>query len=278
MKSLPSVYDYLDVRQYLRLYREIRKENDPSFTNIYICFELGQKNSKGYFNNVINGRVKIGPTIVTRFIKLLDLDRRESSYFKILVKYSQCAEKNDKEVLLRKLISLNPHSCTEISKESISYYQHWRHAVIRALLDIIDFDGTDLDLLTNKLIISMRKQDIKKSFDLLLSNGMISKNSMGFYKPVDKSITHNSQIQQALLLQYQTMQFGHSQKVMLDRDVRPQKTTSMTLSISQETYSIVKEKIDILKSEIRALASNEQGKSEQLFQLNLHLFPHSKEL
>lgn len=277
-KDLPSVYDYLDARKFLRVYREVRRETEPSFTNIYICYVLGQKNSKGYFNNVINGRVKIGPTLVERFINLLELDKKEASYFKVLVKYSQCSDVEEKEKLLRKLIAKNPYNCSEISEDSISYYQHWRHAVIRALLDIVDFDGTDLNYLSSKLLISMNKSEIKKSLDLLEVNGLIAVNNAGFLKPVDKSVTHSSDMEQALLLQYQLMQFGHSQKVMLNKDVRPQKVTSMTLSVSEETYSIIKEKIDNLKSEIRALANSEQGRAERLYQMNLHLFPHSTEL
>ncbi len=275
---LPLVYDYLDVRQYLRVYREVRRELEPSFTNIYICYALGQKNSKGYFNNVINGRVKIGPILVERFIKLLDLGKKEAIYFKILVQYSQCAEVKEKEDLLRKLISKNPYSCTEISEDAISYYQHWRHAVIRALLDIVDYDGSNPELLSSKLLLPMKKTEIKRSINLLKTNGLIVRNNKGFYKPLDKIITNSPEVQKALLLQYQMMQFGHSQRVLLSGDVRPQKATSMTLSISEETYTIIKEKIDELKTEIRALANNEQGKAERLFQMNLHLFPHSTEL
>lgn len=276
--DLPSVYDYLDVRQYLRVYREVRREREHSFTNTYICYVLGQKNSKGYFNNVINGRVKIGPTIAERFIHLLELDKKEAIYFKILVKYSQCGEVDEKEAFLRKLISKNPYNCREVPEEAISYYQHWRHAVIRALLDIVDYDGSDPSILSNKLLMPIKKSEIKRSLKLLEMNGMIAQDSMGFYKPVDKSITHSTDIQNALLMQYQLMQFGHSQSVMLNKDVRPQKVTSMTLSISEETYSIIKEKIDDLKTEIRALANSEQGKAERLYQMNLHLFPHSSEL
>lgn len=273
--DLPSVFDYMDVRQYLRNYRIAKKNIDPSFTNVYICFALGQKNSKGYFNNVINGKVRIGDTLIERFIKLLDLNESEAAYFRILVKYSQCAEKDEKERLLKKLISRNPRTCTEISEDAIAYYQHWRHAVIRALLDIVDFDGADVTFLSNRLNLSMRKNDIRKSLELLENNGLIYKNSEGYLKPSDKSITHSLDIQQELLLQYQTMQFGCSQKVIMNRDIRPQKVTSMTLSISEETYKVIKEKIDVLKNEIRALAGNEQKDAERLYQMNLHLFPHS---
>lgn len=276
--ELPTVYDYLDVCKYLKVYREVRRKIEPSFTNVYICYCLGQKNSRGYFNNVIAGRVRIGDTIVERFIKLLDLDKKEAAYFKVLVKFSQCGERDEKEKLLRKLIGKNPNNFTEINEDAISYYQHWRHAVIRALLDIVDFDGKDLEFLSKKLIVPIKKSEIKKSLDLLEANGLILKNKNGFYKPVDKYVVNSIEIQQALMPQYQMMQFNHSLKVMLNKDVRPQKVSSMTISVSQQTYVHIKEKIDNLKTEIRSLAESEQGPAERLYQMNLHIFPHSVEL
>ncbi len=274
--GLPSVYDYLDVRTYLSNYREARKKIDHGFTHTYICYSLGQKNSKGYFTNVVNGRVKIGATILERFVNLLELNSDEASYFRSLVPYSQCGEPEERETLLRELIIKNKKNCISLTEKSLPYYQHWRYAVIRAMLDIIDFDGNNLQLLLNKVLLKMSKKELSKAVELLKDLALIELNEEGFYKPSNSSITPSSSIQKELLLQNQIMQFGHSQKMMLNRDARPQKVTTMTLSVSDETYNLMKERIDALKEEIRSLAHYDQGPSERLYQLNIHLFPQSR--
>lgn len=277
-EQLPSVYDFLDVRVYLRSYREERKKFDHGFSNTYICYVLGQKNSKGYFNNVINGRVKIGPTILERFIALLRLNSDEAAYFRVLTNYSQASDQDERKWLLRELIGKNRKSCVEVTAQALPYYQHWHYAVIRALLDIVDCDGINLNDLAKHLLLKISNKELKKSIDLLKNIGLITRNSKGYLKPSDPIITSSEDIQRELLLQYQAMQFGHSQKVMTNSQIRPQKATTMTLSISEDTYNEIKQRISTLKSEIRSMAKHEQGPVERLFQLNMHLFPHSSEL
>ncbi len=278
LSELPSVYDFLDVRPYLKAYRESRKEIDPGFTHTYICYELGQKNSKGYFNNVVSGRVKIGPTILERFVALLQLDEEEASYFRVLVSYSQCAEIEERERLFRDLIARNRKNCVELTNKALPYYQHWHYAVIRALLDIVDCDGECVSLLKERLLLPLSDKEIKEALRLLQETGLVSPNEEGLLKPADPIVTPSSEIHKGLLLQYQSMNFGHSKEVIVNPDIRPQKSTTMTLSISTNTYDQIKKRIDELKEEIRSLTRHEDGPAERLYQLNMHLFPHSEEI
>lgn len=274
-QRLPSVYNYLDVKTFLSEYREIRKTFDHGFTHTYICYALGQTKSKGYFTNVVKGRVKIGSTLVERFIDLLEFDKNEADYFRYLVLYSQCAEIEERERLLKALVIRNRNSCVALCDKATPYYENWRYAVIRALLDIVDFDGDDLQFLIDKLLFKITKREIAKALAILEDTGLTYWNDDGFVKPTDATITPSTAIHRELLLQNQIQQFGFSQEIMLNPQARPQKVTTMTLSISETTYNDMKERIDALKEEIRSLARNEQGPAERLYQLNIHLFPQS---
>jgi len=276
--SLPSVYDFLDVKEYLRSYREARKRVDQGFTHTYICYALGQKNSKGYFTNVVNGKVRIGPTIMERFILLLELDKWESAYFRTLVEYTQCAERGERERLFTSLISKNRKNCVEITEQAMPYYQHWHYAVIRALLDVVSFDGSDPSILAKYILLPITLKEVENAVQLLKDTGLIAKNGDGFYKPKDSVITPSKTIEQALLVQHQIMQFGHSQDVLAHNEIRPQKALSMTLSVSDNTYSKISERISELKSEIRSLALHDEEQAQRLYQINMHLFPHSRSL
>lgn len=273
--QLPLVYDYLDVKLYLSDYREMRKKFDHGFTHTYICYALGQTKSKGYFTNVVQGRVKIGPTLVERFVDLLEFDSKEADYFRYLVLYSQCAELKERERLLKELVIRNRQGCVALSDKAVPYYENWRYAVIRAVLDIVDFDGDDLNSLMERLLFRITKKEMAKALAVLEDTGLTYWNEQGYLKPTDSTITPSSAIHRELLIQNQVHQFGHSQDIMLNPKARPQKVTTMTLSISEETYNQMKERIDTLKEEIRALARNEQGPAERLYQLNIHLFPQS---
>ncbi len=273
--SLPSPFDFIDVKQYLRAYRSARKEFDDGFTNIYICYALGQKNSKGYFNNVINGRVKIGPTIAERFIELLELKNHEASYFRALIIYTQSTNLFEQEQSFRQMIRFNRTDSTELSEKSIAYYLDWKHAVVRAILDVFDFDGKNYKELTDQLLYPISPKKIEKSFILLKELELITEDEDGFWKPSNAAISHSAEIQRELLVRYQAKSFEHSASVVTSHNIRPQKATSMTLSMSDDTYHEIKKRVDTLKEDIRTLVSSETDQSERLYQLNIHLFPQS---
>lgn len=274
-QELPSIYEYLDVRTFLSDYREARKVFDPGFTHTYICYALGQKKSKGYFTNVVRGRVKIGPTLVERFIELLDFGKEEAAYFRHLVRYSQCGEPDEKSRLLQELILHNRKSCVSLSHKELPYYENWQYSVIRALLDIVDFNGENLQDISERLLFKMKKSDLKKAISVLQETNLIAPNAEGYLKPTNATVSPGSAIQKELLLQNQIKQLGYSQEIVLNPAARPQKVTTMTVSINEETYREMKKRIDALKEEIRSLARNEQGPAERLYQVNIHLFPHS---
>ena len=75
--KLPSVFAYIDFKKYLGDYYEQRKIIDPGFTHVYICHRLGQARSRGYFNNVLKGRIPVSSAFVDRFISLLGLKANE---------------------------------------------------------------------------------------------------------------------------------------------------------------------------------------------------------
>lgn len=273
--TLPSVFDFVDVKLYLREYRISRKKDDDGFTNIYICYSLGQKNSKGYFNNVINGRVRIGSTLIERFIDLLELKGDEEKYFRELVIYSQSSEPREQEQAFREMVRYNSSDIPKLTEKSISYYLHWRYATVRALLNITSFSGDNWEVLEKELLEPLSNKELRESISLLENLHLIKKNSDGFWKPATAILGHSKEIQQELLLRYQSKNFEHSQLVVTNKEITPQKITTMTLSMSEKSYIKVQEKISNLKDEIRTIVANEEEEKERLYQLNIHLFPQS---
>lgn len=275
MSKLPNIYNYLDFKKYLSDYRDSRKLFDPGFTNVYICHLLGQKKSKSYFNNVITGRVKLGSAMTDRFLFLLGIKGDKAKYFRALVNFCQTAEKSEKEFYFDQLIKFNKIPSKEMNASFYKYYQNWLNAIIRSLLDIYDFDG-DFKKLANKLLFPVTPGQIERSIEILLSLELIKHDKNGFLRPAEKAITAGKEIQQHLLKQYQAECFEHSANVIMNDNVKPQKITSITASVSLDAYEEIKNKIDQLKTEIRSVVHNDKLDAAKLCQINIHLFPQTK--
>lgn len=272
----PVVYDYCDVKTYLREYRTFRKSVDDGFTNTYICYVLGQKNSKGYFNNVINGRIRIGPTIIDRFITLLGLDHQEELHFRNLVNYSQARTPEERTVFFKQLMRSSRMQAKELSLELADYYGEWYHSVVRTLLEMIDFDGENYCAIQERMCIPISLPRLKKSITLLSNLDLIVKDEQGFYRPADRTISHNPEMQRELLIQFQEQTLNHGRSALTNSNVTPQKVTTMTIAASKEAIEQIKERITELKEEIRAIAKNDAEQADELYQLSMHLYPHTR--
>lgn len=267
------IYQYTNVREYLRAFRDQKKSEESGFSNQYICYRLGQKNSRSYFNNVLTGRVRIGAAMVERFIEFLELPRNEANYFRALVNYSQAQDSVEQKRYFRELLSLNRSPGREMDQKAFRYYSEWYHAVVRSMLDIFDIRENDVKVLTNAIVAPVTEKQVKESLELLRELNLAAYNSDGFLKPTDLSVRCGKDVQKDLIRQYQIMNLSLSTEVIANDSVEPQKVSSLTMSISDSALQQIRSRIDQLREEIRTIVQNDTEKADNLYQTNIHLFP-----
>ncbi len=268
-----SLYQFTDVKIYLRQWRDQRRAADKGFTNQYICHELGQVNSRGYFNNVLSGRVRIGAALVERFVQFLALDRDEAAYFRALVNYSQAVDGVDQSRFFRELLSRNREPSRQMDRKALQYYGEWYHAVVRAALDICDCDGEDFTVLRERIVLSVTEKELRSSVALLQELALIALDENGFWKPTDIALSCGDDIQREVVRAYQASNLALSSRAILDQSIEPQKVTALTVSVSDEAFDQIKKRIDQLRAEVRTIVQQDDAAAEKLYQLNMHLFP-----
>jgi len=117
-KKLPNIFDYIDFKKYFSDYITACKHNGLNNSGGKICRELGIPNSRSYVNSVIHGR-KITRTFVTRFIKVLNFNKAEAIYFRLLVNYGQAEEDVEKE-LYAEILSLYKLPKEQAAKKALA--------------------------------------------------------------------------------------------------------------------------------------------------------------
>jgi uncharacterized protein (TIGR02147 family) len=236
-----------------------------------ICYKLGQDKSKTYFSNVIAGRKEIGPSFIDRFIELLDLTSDEAKYFRALVGYNQAVRPKEKEFYFDQLVSLNRTPRKFIEKNSYEYFRSWHHSVIRSLLDIVDADGYSADLL-KRLAVPIPAAAAKKSLALLLELGLVKKNEQGRIKPTDKVVSTLDGVKDEIIKRYQMacLELGLNAIAVSRPDSH--KMSTMTFSCSQLAHKRINERIQQLRSEIRAIIHKDEERASDVYHINLQTF------
>ncbi len=271
--NLPNIYEYNDFRKFLVDYQRCRFEGDKTFSASYICKKLGLPRTRSYFRDVINGK-RVTKTFLERFIHLLEFDKDEAMFFRALVQFNQASNCDEREFYFDQLISLNKTPKKILDRSLFELYKEWHHSAIRAILDIYDFKD-DYTALGKKIFPPISAKKAEESIALLLKLGLIKKNTNGFYKPTEKSISTGSYIQNELIKQYQMKCIDLARIVLLKNRKKPQNISTNTISISETGYKRLEKKLQQFKAEIRSMVHKDEHPADRVYQFNIQLFPTS---
>lgn len=273
-KKLPCIFDYSDYRKFLSDFQAARYSYDKEFTKSNICKLVGLPNTRSFFIDVIKGK-DITPTFVERFVSTFSLNSEESQYFRVLVKFNQAINPNERELYFDQLLSLNKVPCKFLSKDVFEYYNCWHNSVIRAIINICDFSGNYGEL-AKRVFPKITAKQAKESVKLLEKLKLIKKNDNGLYKLTDNSISAPEFIKDDLIKQYQMTCLDNAKQSVLQKDLVHKIISTNTISISMDGYKEIEKRIEKFRNEIRTIVQNDKKEPEKVCQLNIQLFPNLK--
>ncbi|MCX7725729.1 MAG: TIGR02147 family protein [Chitinispirillaceae bacterium] len=269
--TLPSIYDYNDFRNYLKDYFIARHNINKKFTWSSFCRLIGLPNTRSFIGDVIRGK-KISDTFIERFIKVIGFDKDERNYFRILVKYNQATNPDEKMLYFEQLIRLNKVKYKTLDKKLFKYYSNWYNGVIRAMLDYIDFKDNYKDL-AHRLIPSITVREVKEAINLLKELKLVKTDENGFLKPTEKSIAAPEYIKDELIRNYHITCAELSRLAVIMKFKEPHLIATNTISTSMEGLKMIEKIIHRFRAEIRACVNRDPNKAETTYQLNIFLFP-----
>lgn len=273
-EKLPNIYNYNNFRKYLADYQKARYSYNKSFTKSNICKLLGQPNTRSYFNNIINGKI-VSSVFAERFINLLCLNNDEAQFFRVLVKFNQADNPNEKELYFEQLISLNKTPSKTLNLEIFEYYKNWYNSAIRAILNIYTFSG-NYNELAKKVFPNITVKQAKESIQLLTKLKLIAKKDDGTYKLTENSISAPEYIRNDLIAHYQMKSLDLAKASIALNHSLPQTMATNTISISEEGYKRLEKKIHRFRSEVRSLVHKDEKEPDRVYQMAIQLFPNSK--
>jgi uncharacterized protein (TIGR02147 family) len=273
--KLPVIYEYNDFRRFIADFHKAKHEQDPTYTKSLMSKLLGLPNSRSYLTHVLAGK-KVSDTFVERFIRLFAFNRSEADFFRVLVKFNQAENPNERELYFEQLIALNKTPKKYLYETSFRYYKNWYNAAIRALLNVFDFDGSQFSSLAKKLSPPISVPQAKQAIGLLMTLGLIEKNGQGFYKPTSRSISTEEFVRNEALQLFQIQSLDVAKYAIL-HDLQQSKLLSTnTISISKYGCRRIEKLIDRFRAQVRSLVHKDENNAETVYQIDVLFFPMMK--
>ncbi|MFP4241718.1 MAG: TIGR02147 family protein [Chitinispirillaceae bacterium] len=267
---MSAIFDFTDYRGYLKSVFEQKKTDNPHFSHRSLANHLGLK-APGHMLFVMQGKRRLTEEVARRLIAYLKLTRKESEYFLALISYCHARTAQEKQNAFDELTRLRHRAAKVVGAVNHKFYEKWYYSAVRASLDVVSFKG-DCDALASGICPPITPSQAQEAIEVLQSEGLVKKDEQGCLKPSDSLISSGDDWSAAAIesLRYQFLDLGRECLTRFSPQERD--ASFLTVTLSQKSFEMVKEKVKKLRAEVLEIAGEEKC-SDQVVQCNFVLFP-----
>lgn len=270
----PSVFEYIDYRKFLGDYYNYKKKTSRYFSYRYFSNKIGL-NSPSFLKQVIDGKRNLTSQMIERFCNALNFNQKEARYFRSLVLFNQAktiGEKQEYYTLLKTFIENIEEKI--LSPEQYEYFSTWYIPVIRELVCTYNFKD-NYETIGKMLIPEIQPSEVKKAIELLLKLNLIERTSDGSYRQTYSAVVADSNITSFAIRSFTRKMIELSGEALESFEKNERNISGITMGISKEAYHLILSELEAFKDRIKIIV-NRDKKTEQVYQLNISLFPLSK--
>lgn len=270
---MKPIYEYMDYREYLRLLFEKKKLEHPFYSYRLFSQKAGFK-SPNFLKLVIDGNRNLTKESVFKVIKAFNLNKREADYFENLVFLNQSKTLEEKNLYLTRLLRHRVKTdARKLEESEYEYYTSWYNPVIRELATAVDF-RSDFRKLGSMVSPQITAREAQKAVELLLKLDFLRQKEDGSYEKTSACLTTGPQVRSVAVANYHKAMMRLASESIERFPAEKRDITSVTISVSEESYAAIIEKLRALRKELLELAESDMN-PEKVAQLNLQLFPVS---
>lgn len=267
-----SVYDYLDYRKYLSHWFDESKAHNSFVSYRYIAGKV--RLDASFLVKVFQGQMHLSKKSIAVFADFLRLSGKEREYFQHLVFFGRAKDPHETQLFFDKLVSLQPHAVKILDADKYQFFNKWYTITVYELLRFYPFKG-DYRSLARKVLPPISASQAKEAVEVLERLEFIQKRDDGTYLVKDAAISTGEKWLSAAIRNYQkqTIELAIGALDSIPQELRD--ISTMTLSLSKETFATVRERIMTLRRELHEIAKNDL-QLDGVYQINFLVFPVSQ--
>lgn len=267
---MPSLFDFLDYRDYLKHHFEELREKKSWFSYRLIARKL--KIDPGQLVKILQGQRHLSERLIPVFSAFCGLEDREKEYFICLVRFNKAKTGSETKLYFEKLMEIKDLILPEVNSNQDKFYQKWYHSVIRILLAFHKFDG-NFKKLGSLLSPAISEREARVSVELLTELGFIEKGEDGKLTVSERFITGGGNWRMLAVRHFQQQTIQLSERSLLNDPPDLRDISSLTISIPEETFGELREMLAEFRKTILRRVMDISQEPDRVYQLNLQLIP-----
>jgi uncharacterized protein (TIGR02147 family) len=271
MKKI-NIYAYTNFREFLRVFFEKSKKEDPNFSHRYLAQKL-ELSTPNLILLIMQGKRNLTRRLAVKVSRVCRLTKRESLYFHAMVSFLQAKSHDKKNEYFDKMSELRKKVYASRTDEfQYKYYKNWYNPVIRELVTDPDFSGNE-KWVAKRVSPSISAIKAKGSIKLLKKMGYIKKKG-GKYESNEPVQSPSPEVHSLGMVEFhrKTSRLGAES---FDRHKGHERfITSSAVVVDEKQFNKIRAQLDAIRM-VALRSSRKASKNTRVYQLNFQFFPLS---
>lgn len=251
-----SAFMYFDYRDYIRAVLETMQSKGLSLRAIQ---ENAGVSGSAFFSRILDGSRPLSIANAKNIAKSWGLSVDESDYFLDLVRFGNEKNVDVREELLRKLLAVRANNQEfALQDSSLKFFSKWYYPVLRDLLPLLP-PNMPAEKIGRMFTPVLRAPQVESGIRYLMESGFVTLDENGVYRVEQPIVSTPPRVRSTILRKYHLKNLEVNSEVydLFTSDDRS--VTSVTCSLSKESFEKVREEIAKLREKILALSREEKN-------------------
>lgn len=273
----PNLFKYDNYRKFLKDWFMWMKEVKPEFS--YRLFSrIAGFQSPNQLLLVMQNQRNIALASISKYFTALKLKQSERKYFEYLVKFNQAEDMLSKKEYFKELSVYWIKKSSLLKNEQFKYLANWYYPAIREMVNIKNFkeNGT---WISKKLGGLISPAQANRAIEELIQLKLLARDQNSKLIQTSHYITTGNEVADVSAFLYHEQMMKLALEALKEKASSLRNITALTFTMTAQDYDIMVGKINDFRKQIIGMLQNReiQNQDETLYQLNIHLFPVSKE-
>jgi uncharacterized protein (TIGR02147 family) len=272
-EKLPSVYDYLDYRAFLRDHFAASKQAHAHYSFRYFARKAGLQSSN-FLKLVMDGKRNLGAQALEGFVKALKLGADEATFFRDLVELAQAETVADKNRAFERVAANRRfRKARRIEGPLFKLLSRWYYPAVRELAARTDF-REDPKWVAQQLWPPITTGQAKNAIATLLELGLLVRDGGGKLQRGEPSFTTGHEVRSMVMPAYHRQMIERAAWAVDNVPPDQRDVSAQTVCIRASSLADLKARVHRFREEMLERCDSET-EPERVYQLCIQLFPMS---
>ena len=267
----PSIYKYMDYRQFLRDLLAHKRSGSPAFSLEMLGRRTGCL-TKSHISLILSGRRGLTHRRAAALGQALGLDDKELSYYQQLVQFNQAKDDTEREQHLSAMMShMGRRIGSNLSIDSYRTLENWHCLALRELARLPNFDPNPAAI-SGRFKNLLTQTEARRAIKLLIDTRMLIENENGELVPTEDTARSTDEVSSLAIRKYHKSCLDLGKKVIEQEPVEAREFGSINFLVKKEDQQKLKEMIKDFREHILSLAAKDDLSSAMVTQVNIQMF------